>query len=103
MEKSKSDFYNSNITNSKSLFKVVDNPLHHSSSVLPSYASKRSLADEFAKYFENKIDDIRRGAGSHGETIPDTEDGCPASISQFTPLSEDKVSKLVASLFQCNL
>ena len=52
MEKTKSDFYHCKITNSKSLFKVVDTLLHRKSSVLPSYASKQSLADDFAKCFE---------------------------------------------------
>ena len=40
MAKSKADFYNSKITNSKSLFKVVDTLIHHKSSVLQSNASK---------------------------------------------------------------
>ena len=53
MEKSKAEFNNSKITNYKSLFKVVDTFLHSKSSVLPSYASKQSLADDSAKYFEN--------------------------------------------------
>ena len=45
------------------------------------------------------IDDIRRGIGSYSETNPDIEDGCPASLSLFDPLSEDEVSKLVISFF----
>ena len=64
MTKSKADFYNSKITNSKSLIQVVDTLLHHKSSVLPSHAS---LVDDFAKYFENKIDVIWSGIGPHVE------------------------------------
>jgi len=100
MAKSKADLYItcSKITNPKSSFKVVDTLLHRKSSVLPSHASKQSLADDFTKYFENKIDVIRSGIGSHVETNPDIEDGCPASLCSFTPLSEDEVSKLIVSL-----
>ena len=98
MAKSKADFYNSKITNSKSLFKVVDTLLHRKSSVLPFHASKQSLADDLAKFFQNKIDVIRRGIGSHVETNADIEDGCLASLCSFTPLSEDEVSKLIVSL-----
>ena len=36
--KSKAEFYNRKITNSKSLFKVVDTLKHHNSSMLSSYA-----------------------------------------------------------------
>ena len=38
----------------------------------------QSLADDFANFFQNKIDVIRRGIGSHVETNPDIEDGCLA-------------------------
>ena len=58
------------------------------------------MSERFAstRVFENKIDDIRRGIDYHGETYPDIEDGCPASLCSFTPLSEDEMSKLVDSL-----
>ena len=46
MAKSKSDFYNSKITNSKSLYKVVDTLVHRKSSVLLSCAPKQPLADD---------------------------------------------------------
>ena len=50
MAKSKSDFYNSKIVNSKLLFKGVDRLLHSKWLVLPFHASKQSLADDFAKH-----------------------------------------------------
>ena len=98
MANSKAEFYNSKITNSKSLFKVVDTLLHRKLSVLPSFVSKQSLADDFAKYFENKIDVIWSDIGSSVVTNDDTEDGCQPSLCSFTPLSEDEVSKLIVSL-----
>ena len=63
--------------------------------MLPSHASKQSLADDFAKYFENKIDVIQNGIV---ETCPDIEDGYPAPLCSFTPLSEDEVSKVIVAL-----
>ena len=77
---------------------MVDTLLHRKSPVLSSYVSKQSLADDFAKYFESKIDNIRSGIGSRGEINPDIDDGCPASLSAFTLLSDNEVSKLVVSL-----
>ena len=97
MAKSKADFYNSKITNSKSLLRVVATLLHCQFSVLPSHAPKQSLAADFAK-FENKIDVIRSSIGPHVETDPDIKDGCLASLYSFIPLSEDDVSKLIVSL-----
>ena len=96
--KSKADIYNSKITNSKSLLKVVATLLHCKSPVLPSQTSKQSLANDFSEYFETKTDVIWSGIGPHVETDPDIEDGCPASLCSFTPLSEDDVSKLIVSL-----
>ena len=55
---------------------ALDTLLHRKSSALPSPASKQSLADDFAKYFENKIDVVRSDIGSSVVTNPDTEDGC---------------------------
>ena len=41
---------------------------------------------------------LARDVGSNFVTNPDTDDGCQPSLSSFTPLSEDEVSKLVVSL-----
>ena len=98
MAKSNAEFNDCKIANSKSLFQVVDTLLHRESSMIPSHASKLSLADDFATYLENKIDVIQRDIGSNVVTNPDTEDGCQPSLCSITPLSEDEVSKLIMSL-----
>ncbi len=99
MEVSKSHFYNGKITDSKSMFKVVDTLLHRNSSMLPSHDSKQSLTDRFAEFFKNKIDMIRTGIDSEREGDHAFEhESCVSSLRFFTPLSKDEVSKLINSL-----
>ena len=66
--------------------KKVDNPL-------PSSTSDSLLADEFANYFIEKIDRIRRALLNHPPYSPSTKNTAP--LSSFQPLDHISVTKLI--------
>ena len=98
----KSSYYTGNITDkdSKALFKVVDGLLHRKTSVLPTSSSDQTLTDNFADYFEGKIESTRRTLEYDGDDPGEREDeelpACSSSLDRFVPVSEEEVSKIVA-------
>ena len=59
---------------------------------LPSHESKKSLADQFASFFSNKIKKIRDNFAPPGTVHPPSD---PPKITVFRQVSEEAVDKII--------
>ena len=62
---------------------------------LPFHESEKSLADQFASFFSNKINKIRdtfAPSGTENEVHPPSD---PPKITIFRQVSEDAVDKMI--------
>ena len=106
IKNAKIDYYSSQINESagdqKKLFKVIDNLLHKSEiPVLPSSDSDESLATEFADFFHQKIETIRKTFNvtssydsshciSSSSSLPQTH-----KLTSFAPTDKEEIRKIV--------
>jgi hypothetical protein len=83
----------------RKLFKVAKSLLGESTEPkLPEHTSPKDLANDFPRFFTQKIDTIRRGIVTSADSISDEFetrfDGVP--LRSFTPASEAEVAKILA-------
>jgi len=105
--KEKSEFHRSQICESepKDLFRVVDKlSTPRNENALPSYDSSKVLADNFANFFESKVNNLRRSLPTD-VTPPKISEKCRHSFSEFAKVSEDDVQKIIksATITSCSL
>jgi exonuclease III len=94
------ELIDSSSSNPKKLWKAVNQILHRSpESALPPSTSDQVLADEFSCYFSNKIQNIREKFPPITSTLnSDPEPASnPEQLSEFLPVSEDEVLKMIKS------
>ena len=101
--KNKRDEHITNLINEhkgdpKTLFKVFQNTTAGAKETLfPKNKSDKMLAEDFSKFFTDKINRIRAELDSNPNDMhhsdPHTFNG--AMLSEFTPLSQDEVKKLI--------
>ena len=83
----------------KSLYGVVNNLLHkNKESVLPSSSSDLVLANKFSEYFVSKIEDIRSSFNQHCEKPNDDSSVHCSRISEFEPVTEEELRKILKKL-----
>ena len=99
IEASKSEHYRniiSNCSNSKQLFKVLNQLLGRRRDAVALEKSPSELADLFSHFFIQKISDIR-------DSIPNADDPTPpfslpgCSFTNFSPVTEAEIIRLIAS------
>jgi hypothetical protein len=85
----------------KSLFKIVDTLLNKAASgSLPSHDSPNDLADRFGQFFSEKISKIRDDLTKlqiPGTVSPSDSQTPPSILSNFEPVTEDEVRKIIMS------
>ena len=111
LSQAKGDWYTSMISQNenkpRNLWNCINRILHRSqSSPLPDCSDYTSLANDFGKYFEDKIDNIRAILNSSDCKEEQTKPHyTPPNLSHFNTVSEDEVRKLMSSSpnKSCNL
>ena len=81
-------------------FKVVKDLLSRQSQVLPSANSNKTVVNQFATFFHQKVAKLRSALDSAGATLPpDTTDETAhtwsAELAQFSETSADSLRKLI--------
>ena len=99
VNKDKSDYYSKLISDnshkSEKLWQVLPKSLNGVSEVaLPSHVSDKSLADQFASFFFNKIKTIR-DTFVPSSTEKDVYPPDPLKINAFTQVFKDTVDKII--------
>ena len=100
VNKDKSDYYSKLISDnshdSRKLWRELHKTLNKvSDAALPSHESKKSLADQFASFFSNKIKKIRDNFGSIGTENDIHPPSDPPKINVFRQVSEEAVDKII--------
>ena len=100
VNKDKSDYYSKLISDnshdSRKLWRELHKTLNKvSGATLPSHESKKSLADQFASFFSNKIKKIRDNFGSIGTENDIHPPSDPPKINVFRQVSEEAVDKII--------
>ena len=100
VNKDKSDYYSKLISDnshdSRKLWRELHKTLNKvSDATLPSHESKKSLADQFASFFSNKIKKIRDNFGSIGTENDIHPPSDPRKINVFSQVSEEAVDKII--------
>ena len=96
----KSDYYSKLISDNRHDSRKLWREQHKTSkrvsdATLPSHESEKSLADQFASFFSNKIKKIRGTfipSGTENEVHPPSD---PLKITVFSQVSEDAVGKII--------
>ena len=96
----KSDYYSKLISDnshdSRKLWRELHKTLNRvSDATLPSHESEKSLADQFASFFTNKIKKIRDNFASSGTEYDVNPLSDPPQITVFRQVSEDAVDKII--------
>jgi hypothetical protein len=84
--------------NSKELFRVVDNLCNPTSQpALPDHESHENLAEDFATFFEDKIQKIRDNLDSASQSSQSVviEDSCQSNFDSFNDLSREEIRKII--------
>ena len=99
-----SEKINDNNGDSKTLFQIANTLLHKQNNTsLPSHTSPSQLADRFASYFTDKIDNIRKDLSDVKDPIRQHSPSVMAAGPEIRPLEvfdevvEEDVSKLIIS------
>lgn len=99
-----SEKINNNNGDSKTLFQIANTLLHKQKNTsLPSHTSPAKLADRFASYFTEKIDNIRKDLSNINDPIRQhspsglTTGPEKKPLEVFQEVEEDAVSKLIIS------
>ena len=100
VNKDKSDYYSKLISDnshdSRKLWRELHKTLNRvSDATLPSHESEKSLADQFASFFTNKIKKIRDNFASSGTEYDVNPPSDPPQITVFRQVSEDAVDKII--------
>jgi hypothetical protein len=107
--KAKTSHFSNKITDCgsdhKALFRVINELLHtNDQTALPQHTSLKDLLECFSEFFHAKIAKIRDTLDSHTELTADglnsvlpIDDPIPAIFSEFAPLSEEEVKKIISS------
>ena len=100
VNKDKSDYYSKLISDnshdSQTLWRELHKTLNKvSDATLPSHKSKKSLADQFASFFSNKIKKIRDNFGSIGSENDIHSPSDPPKINVFRQVSEEAIDKII--------
>ena len=71
--------------------------LRSKSTILPPHASEKSLGNQFATYFSEKIKNIRDSFQSNDNVTDDLvcPPQSPGSFSQFSPVSSETILKFI--------
>jgi len=98
--KATSDHYSKKISeaeNTKALFQIVDSLLSPKSSAnFPSADDDTQLANDFGKFFSDKIENIRNQLSAMQVSQPD-EVQSQCTLQSFTPATEEEVRKIIMS------
>jgi hypothetical protein len=108
--KAKTDYHSNKISESsqRDLFRVVNKlSSPRNTNVVPEHENAKDLADSFAKFFSDKIDNLQnRLESTHLPplTVSVTEK-CNSSLKNFSEVSEEEVLKIIrsASVTSCPL
>ena len=86
-----------NASKPKKLFKDMEHLLHRkgTTSILPPHDSEADLSDEFIDFFSGKIETIRSALDLQTGHNPVPVYQCESSFSEFEPVSEESVSKII--------
>ena len=100
VNRDKSDYYNKVISDNSHDSRKLRRELHKtlnkvSDATLPSHESQKSLADQFASYFSNKIKNIRDNFGSIGTENDIHPPSDPPKINVFRQVSEEAFDKII--------
>ena len=85
-------------TDSKSIYKVVNGLLNNSTSVLPAHECAETLSNDFAMFFQEKVNRIYSGLkeGQSGIVKSDVYEGSvTCRLSNYDLVSEEDVNKLI--------
>ena len=83
--------------NTIKLYKIVNNILGTTNKKpLPPSDDKNKLANEFANYFIEKIQQIREQLDSYDKYMPWHKD--IPSLSQFDPMTSEEVTRIISSM-----
>ena len=102
-ENAKKEYYTQRIADSgdqKDLFRVLDTLMgERKNQVFPSLDTGTKLADQFADFFTNKIENIHKTIASmdHTDITLDASFDIVTSLCTFTPVSHSEVLKLLSS------
>ena len=104
LEQAKTSYHRSQILNcdQSQLFKLVDRMcVKKSANILPVHESPKILADNFATFFDEKVQKLHGGFNKIVDAnvvVPDSESLTSHSLSNFHRLSEVDVHKLLNSM-----
>ena len=100
-DKAKKEYYNTKINDAKNdqkeLFKICYGLLHKTKNTsLPTYSSKKELADQIVSFFMEKIAKIRNEMSpSHPSSNAQIVDKNTGKLDSFHEVSEEQISKLI--------
>ena len=100
VNKDKSHYYSKlipdNSHDSRKLWRELHKTLNRvPDATLPSHESKRSLADQFASFFSNKIKKIRDNFAPPGTEYDVHPSSDPSKITVFRQVSEEALDKII--------
>ena len=104
LEQAKTSYHRSQILDcdQSQLFKLVDRMcIKKSANILPVHKSPKILADNFATFFEEKVQKLHGSLNQSVKTqgdLPDSERLTSNSLGNFRCLCEDEVGKLLNSM-----
>jgi hypothetical protein len=91
--------------NSKALFKIINSCLNRKQeSPLPQHSNKETLANDFCKFFEEKIDLIRNKLEDGGNTSLNTANSTlnheytGTKFNKFSLLTQDDIKNLIKNM-----
>ena len=91
-------------SDTKSMFRTVNNLLNNKTKILPAFDSAKTLSDNFALYFREKVEKVHKGLlneqcmSSSMSSINGCDQEVSCKLSKFALLSEGDVEKLITCL-----
>ena len=100
--KAKTDYHSTKVAESsqRDLFRVVKKlSSPRTTDAVPVHENPKDLADSFAKYFSEKINNLRNRPEATDLTPPNVHltETCNTSLSKFSEVSEEDVLKAIRS------
>ncbi|KAK6178676.1 hypothetical protein SNE40_011203 [Patella caerulea] len=103
VDSTKKQFYNNKLTecgnDQKTVFKIVDSLLCRSNdcSLLPEHTCNKTLADNFAEFFQDKISKIRLDImEKQSEMVTcSSREPSTATLGEFIPFTEPELKKII--------
>ena len=98
--KAKQDYYQSKVSDcgsdQKKLFRITEELMHAAKeAVLPSHSDPQDLADQFANFFDEKIEKIRQEFTEDPDLSEPVDQ--PPLLVEFSPITEQELKKIIMS------